>query len=117
MNKEIVSKDLANEGYIVYSKTDDNAIEYIDKEKALVCWTYKPACYKVYRTEAEARKDLKYAQIAIEEYLKYTNYKYKYTQVEDDDLQAFNAMILSNRLADADVYKVKKAVRVEIEGV
>jgi len=117
MNKEIVSKNLTNEGYIIYSKTDDSAIEYIDKEKALVSWTYKPARYKAYRTEAEARKDLKYAQIATEEYLKYVSYKYKYTQVEDDDLQAFNAMIISNRLADADVYKVKKAIKVDIEGV
>lgn len=119
----MLRKSLYEEGYIIYSETDANAIKdikYIDRQKAIVTWTHNPAHYKVYKTEAEAIKDLKYVQLTTEEYLKYTSHRCVHTQIEEDDLTALNAMnaiILGNRLSGADVYKVQKSIIVDIEGV
>ena len=109
MNDETTSKKITEEGYIIYSKEDDYAIEIMDKRKEMFSWTNKPAYYKIYKTETEALEDIKYARNSIEESLRYLRHIYA-----EDDLPVINAKMNINILTNVGIYKVYKSIIVDI---
>ena len=109
---EIEEKNSTEEGYIIYSKVDDCAIEVMDKQKEMFSWTNRPACYKLYKTVVEAMKDIKYAQESTEESLRYLRHIYA-----EDDLPFINAKLISNRLANVAVYKMQRSLTANIEEI